>query len=206
MEKGKCYIVGAGETAGLDFLPTENDFVIAADGGYRYLLAASIKADIVIGDFDSLGCAPVHPFVVQLKSEKDETDVYEALKIGLERGYREFVIYGGTGGRIEHTFANIQLLNDLANRGCRGTLVGINQNMTVIKNSALELNKKHQGRISVFSLCEKSAGVNLEGLKYPLCGYTMTNRFPIGVSNEFMGKKPRISVEDGELLIIYDVI
>lgn len=201
-----CYIVGAGEEVPLRFVPCEDDLVIAADGGYRYLLAAGIRADIVVGDFDSLGSPPDHPHIVRLKKEKDETDTGAAVQIGLENGYRNFIIYGGTGGRFEHTFANIQLLTGLAATYCRGELIGHGQRYTVIQNGTLEFAAGNKGRISVFAMGEKASGVTLEGLKYPLNNYTMTNGFPIGVSNEFMGEKASVTVKEGALLVIYDAV
>ena len=50
-----CYITGAGENWGIDFVPSANDYVIAVDGGLRYLQEANVDADLVIGDFDTLG-------------------------------------------------------------------------------------------------------------------------------------------------------
>ena len=35
-KQGACYIVGAGEFTTLYRIPAEEDYVIAADGGYRY--------------------------------------------------------------------------------------------------------------------------------------------------------------------------
>lgn len=202
MRKGICYIVGAGESFGISFAASPQDYVVAADGGYRYLQEADIVPNAVIGDFDSLKGIPKHPNVIQLKAEKDQTDLYEAMRLGLSKGYKRFIIYGGTGGRLDHTIANIQLLCELANLGCSGILMGQKQIITVIKNDTLQLTGS--GKISVFSLSSQSLGVTLKGLKYPLNNYTMTNRYPIGVSNEFTGAPASVSVKDGELLLIYD--
>ena len=69
--KDICYIVGAAEADSIDFSPSENDLVIAADGGYAHLAKAGIKADIVVGDFLILWAKePDHPCVVKLKVEK----------------------------------------------------------------------------------------------------------------------------------------
>ena len=111
---GICYIVGAGEDCGLDFTPTAEDLVIAADGGYEKLRQASIRPDLVIGDFDSLGAAPEGEKVITLPVVKDVTDTWAAIELGKERGYGEFWLYGCTGGRFEHTMANVQTLAALA--------------------------------------------------------------------------------------------
>ena len=61
MRNGICYVVGAGENYGLDFQPATGDLVIAADAGLCYLEEQGIRADLVIGDFDTLKCVPEHP-------------------------------------------------------------------------------------------------------------------------------------------------
>ena len=69
--RGVCYIVGAGNTEGI-YINREGSFVIAADGGFESL--GDTTADIVVGDFDSLGFVPNHPKTVVLPEEKDDTD------------------------------------------------------------------------------------------------------------------------------------
>lgn len=188
------------------FRPSTGDFVIACDGGYSYCQQKGINADLVVGDFDSLGCAPEHPNVIVLKPEKDETDTGWAVKEGLDRGYKEFVIYGGTGGRISHTMANIQLLSDLASKGCHGILIGIDSWYRVICNEEICFEADREGYLSVFSLGDKAEGVYEEGLKYKLDDAVLYKENPVGVSNEFIGRKSKVSVRNGVLLLIGETI
>ena len=58
MRNGICYVVGAGENYGLDVQKTVGDLVIAADAGLRYLAGQDIRAEFVIGDYDSMECVP----------------------------------------------------------------------------------------------------------------------------------------------------
>lgn len=203
MKNGICYIVGAGDNYGLDFTPTDNDFVVAADGGLRYLETADIFPDLIIGDFDTLGYCPEHQNVIRLSTEKDDTDMLAAVKEGLKAGFSSFHIYCGMGGRIEHTVANIQILAFLSQNGKQGFLFGKECVLATITDSSLELSAENQGYISVFSYSEKSEGVSLQGLKYELDNAAITSTFPIGVSNEFTGAKSFISVENGTLLIVF---
>lgn len=203
MSEKICYIVGAGENPGLDFTPAREDIVIAADGGYEYLKRAGIFADIVIGDFDSLDDSPGGDCVISLPPQKDDTDMYCAIQEALNRNYRSFIIYGGTGGRLSHTLANIQLLNYLARNGCRGYLIGQKEILTVIYNGGLEFDSSAEGYISIFAIGGTALGVTLKGLKYPLTNYDMTCLYPIGISNEFTGLPARAEVSDGALLIIF---
>jgi thiamine pyrophosphokinase len=106
------------------------------------------------------------------------------------------------GGRIEHSIANIQLLTRIAEEGGIGYLYDDNKVLTVIKDSEIEFPTKENGFISVFSLSDKSEGVTISGLKYEIENAELTNNFPLGVSNEYIGKPSKISVKKGILLII----
>lgn len=199
-----CYIVGAGEVEELSFCPGEDDLVIACDGGYGYCRQWKVRMDLVVGDFDSLGFLPEHPHVVKLKPEKDDTDTGYAIQAGLGRGYREFVIYGGTGGRMSHTIANIQLLSGLAQKGCHGILMGKDVWYRVICNEEICFGREYSGYLSVFCLGDKALGVYESGLKYQLEDAVLTKEYPVGVSNEFMGTQSRVSVREGMLLLIWE--
>lgn len=199
----RCYIVGAGENYGLSFKPEEDDYVIAADAGYKYLLEAEITPDMVVGDFDTLKYVPDHPNIVQLKPEKDITDTWEAVTKGFEKGYKEFHLYACMGGRVEHSIANFQLLSHIAEEGGRGYLYDDRSIITVIKDSEISFKARENGFISVFSLSDTSIGVEISGLKYEIKDAKLINSFPLGVSNEFIGKPAKISVKNGTLLIVY---
>ena len=56
--------------------------------------------------------------------------------------------------------------------------------------------------LSVFSWGDLCTGVTLEGLKYPLHNYDMSNCFPIGVSNEFIADTATVRCKSGILFII----
>ena len=196
-----CYIVGAGESSALNFTPRDDDFVIAADGGLKYLIKAGIRIDAAIGDLDSLKSTNFNNFI-KLPKEKDLTDMAAAVNLGIQKGFNIFKIYCGTGGRFSHTLANVQLLTYLAEIKKTGFIYDKNGYCTVIKNDKINFNKAQKGFISVFSLSDKSLGVTLKGLKYPLTNFCLVNAQPIGTSNEFIGEEAEIEVKDGTLLII----
>ena len=198
--KKTCYIIGAGEIASLPLLC--DCFVICADGGLRKAEEYGIKPDLIVGDFDSLGTVPNGNNVIVHPIEKDDTDMFLAVRCGIERGFDDFVIYGGLGGRLDHTLANIQLLKYLAENEMSGVLVGDSTWITAIKNGRIDFEESDKGIISVFSLTDKSFGVTIKNFKYETDRVELSSSFPLGVSNEFCGKKGSISVEDGTLLII----
>lgn len=210
MNSGRCIIIGAGDLTVGTIPMREDDFVIAVDGGLNYCGILEIEPDLIVGDFDSVGKTgqqivdslkeQIPDRIIQLNPMKDDTDMLYAIKHALQSGYREFLIYGGTGGRFDHTFANIQCLLYLKNNGAVGYLCDGEGMMLVIKNETIHFKQEMEGFLSLFSLGKKAVGVDISGMKYNLTDYTMTNDFPIGISNEFIGEKASVCVREGELI------
>ena len=197
-----CYIFGSALGEPDLFKPNESDLVIAADAGYLKLKKLGITPDLAVGDFDSLGEIPTDTEVVKHPVKKDDTDTLLSIKIGIEKGFKEFHFYGCTGNRLDHTFGALQNLSFLAERGCRGYLFGEDFISTAIKNDSLEFGKEKQGNISVFAATSECE-VSIDGLLYTLENKKITYDFPIGVSNEFIGKKAKITALNGTAIIIY---
>ena len=199
-----CFLVGAGDFYPQNLNPRPGDLLIAADGGYEYMKRLGQEPDLVVGDFDSLETPPDHPNVLRLPKEKDDTDMLYALRLGIEKGCREFQIYGGTGGRMDHTVANFQCLVWLSKQGFHGALHGGGWTAEAITDGALSFHAERRGYLSVFCQGDRAEGVYLQGLKYPLENAVLTNDFPLGVSNEFTGVESTVAVGKGSLLVIYD--
>ena len=197
-----CCIVGGVFTENI-VLPRDR-FIIAADKGYEYLKNRGITPDLAVGDFDSLGYTPSDTEVLCHPIEKDDTDTLLAIKHGLAKGFRTFILYGCIGGnRIDHTIANLQALAYIAAQGGIGFLTEQSTVITAIQNSKLMFDAKEQGDISVFCLGADAEGVNIKGLHYQLTNATLTASFPLGVSNHFIGKAGYVAVKKGTLHIIW---
>lgn len=199
-----CYIVGGMEPGKITLAPRRPAYVIAADKGLLHLRRQGIAPDLIVGDFDSLGRVPEGENVLQLPVEKDDTDMMRAVRLGLERGCRTFVLYGGVGGRMDHTYANLQTLTFLADHGARGYLVGEGFLATAIRDGSLDFGPEHRGTISVFCPGAPAGGVDLEGLQYPLHDAVLTSGFPLGVSNSFTGESAKVTVRRGTLLVMWE--
>ncbi|MDE6401393.1 MAG: thiamine diphosphokinase [Clostridiales bacterium] len=200
-----CVIFGAGEV----FAPRKkfgkNDLIIAADGGYSSVIAAGLEPNVVIGDFDS-GDMPENTaaHVIKLNRDKDDTDMLAAVKLGLRRGFKTFVIYGGTGGdRLDHTVANFGALAYLNAFGAQGFLIDRDAVATVITDGKFVLPKQSRGTVSVFAYGGVASGVKLENLAYTLDNAELTPEYPLGVSNATDNGTGVISVKSGSLLIFF---
>lgn len=198
----RCFVFGALDVFELVEKPNETDFVIAADKGVLTAEKFAITPNLIVGDFDSLGFVPTGENVVKLNVRKDDTDISYAVKTALNEGCDDFVIYGGIGGMLSHTIANLQIAKDLAQKGARVVLYGKGEKITVVKNSSVSFKKDKTGRISVFSLSDESKAVDVENLSYSALNATLTNSVPLGVSNEFIGEEATVSVGNGILMII----
>lgn len=200
-----CFIFGALPAVYTPICPEKGDLVIAADRGFLNLKEKGITPDLLVADFDSMREDPQFEHTVRLQVRKDFTDVARAVDIGFERGYTKFVIYGGAGGKLDHSLANIQLCSDILRRGGEAVFFGDEESFTVITDS-FHFDKRQSGRLSVFSLTQKCEGVTITGASFPAENITLSRRETptLGVSNAFVGKEVDISLKTGELLIIWE--
>lgn len=202
-KQGICYIVGAGDFCET-FSPEPEDMVIAADGGYAHLSAAGIRVDSLMGDFDSINVMPDGVPVERFPPEKDDTDVMIAIRSALSLGFRRFALYGVLGGdRFDHTIANMQALCFLSRQNAIGYMVGNGIVLSAITDGERQFPNRLKGYCSVFCMGEEALGVDLEGLKYPLCDARLTYDVPLGVSNEFIGEAATVRVRKGTLLVLW---
>lgn len=198
-----CIIFCAGDFDGLIAPVEKEDYLLAADGGLAHLQHLGLRADGILGDFDSLGYVPQNALCYPI--EKDDTDSMLAVRKGLSLGFHRFVLYGSLDGpRLDHTIANLQTLQFLAQQHAVGYLVGTTHLVTLVRNGTIRFPATAEGILSVFCLGADAQGVTLSGLKYPMDNGILTSGFPLGVSNHFTGVPAEITVESGSLLVIYD--
>jgi thiamine pyrophosphokinase len=137
--------------------------------------------------------------------EKDDTDAMLAVRKGLELGYQTFYLYGSLDGpRLDHTVANFQTLQFLADRGAVGYLIGKDYIVTTVKNGSLRFDRRCTGIFSVFCMGADAKGVTIKGGKYEAENATLCAGFPLGVSNHFEGNEVTVSVANGSLLVLWD--
>ena len=210
--KDLCAIIAGGDMNDAYPLTSKelfNDFkcVICADSGYKHAKRLGIVPDIIVGDFDSYdGELPQNAEIIRSVPEKDDTDTLMAVKKAIEIGCKTIFLFGALGGkRIEHTIANIQTMIYAHEQGCR---IYIRSDDSILRTQSAEdgevkYNNNSNGKyISVFALTESVDIEYMRGLKYPLENYHMVQSFPIGVSNEIIGKSACIKVKSGLALVI----
>lgn len=210
MNNTECIIFTGGD---FDFeksakeLLHKNYYVICADKGYDYALKCGFSPDVVIGDLDSVSMnSEFSCEVIKYAKEKDDTDTMLAVKLALEKGFKDITLFGVFGGRLDHTFANIQSLAYIYEHGAVGRLVSDNEFVFLLIDSRIQINRKEKTSLSLFSFSEKCVGVTLRGVGYPLTDYELIQSFPIGISNEIVDEYADISLKSGKMLVIQSKI
>ena len=197
-----CWIFAGAPDDGFTALPPDNAYIIAADSGYLAVKKMDLTPDLVLGDFDSLEVKPDCMEIITAPAEKDDTDTMLAVKTALCRGYTDITIAGSIGGRLDHTYANIQTLAYILKNGGFGRLVGGNDTVELLNVGEYSYERKDSMYLSLFSYGE-SAVLTTTGTKYNVTQYRLESTFPLGVSNEITHDKCGISVHEGQVLVIF---
>lgn len=183
--------------------------VIAADGGLRYVSALGLRADVLIGDLDSLTEGALQSAraggaeIQRHKVEKDETDLELALLEATARGANPIRILGAAGGRLDHLISNVYLLAlpQLDGRDVR--LVDNAEMAWLARPGAHDILGQPGDTLSLVPLAGDAEGIRTEGLYYPLRGETLRFGPARGTSNVLTGSTARVAFERGLLLIIH---
>lgn len=201
----RCVIIGGGDCSAeiLKKNILTDDFIICADSGYDFTVDYGFVPDLLIGDFDSIKAVPEKVEKITLPVEKDVTDSVAAFNEGIKRGFNSFLLFGGTGGRFEHTFANISLMANASKSGIKLEMIDDKHIFRSITNSSIKISKKDNQQISVFAYGDRAFGVTLKGFHYSLWDYTL-DPFDgaLGTSNDIVEDCGEISVTNGTLIIV----
>ena len=204
----RCVIFGGGEITDLRYtqgILRSDDYIICADRGYAYCVSMGIKPNLVMGDFDSYrGEVAADCKTLRFPVEKDDTDTMLAVKEAIAQGCEDILMVGMLGGRLDHTFANIQTLAYAAHHGAKAVIADKSCRITAVGNGQSVTVPYERGyHFSVFCHSDKAHGVTIRSAKYEVEDAEMTNDFPIGVSNDFVpGEDAVISVREGLLIIV----
>lgn len=205
----RCIIIGASPEADVHFLRRQvdpQDYVICADGGWRLAERAGIRPRLIVGDFDSSPRPSAFTGeVISLPAAKDDTDTLYAVKEGIRRGFRQFLLLGMIGGRADHTFANYSALLYLAQRGMHGSMADSSGLCTVLCGGSITLTEQKGKGFGIFPFGCTGCTITLKGFLYEVDKYFFTADFPLGVSNTVTQESAEVTVHEGSaLLFVYE--
>lgn len=185
------------------------DYVVAADSGLEQAARLGLRADLAVGDFDSVGEEALaiavaggcridrHPVA------KDHTDLELGLLAARSWGADRIVVVGGHGGRLDHLMANVLALAgpDLAATAVEGWMGGAR--LEVVRPQRSATLAGHPGElVTLLAVGGPARGVRTEGLRYPLAGEDLHPGSTRGVSNEMVGATATVATAAGVVLVI----
>ena len=182
------------------FIPAP--FVIVADAGYLRASEMGVKADLLVGDLDSLGYPPKDVEIVTVPVEKDFSDGELGVRTAALRGIDRLDIYGAVGGRPDHFLYNLHLLKIADDLGVKAVIRGDNFDIYYV-TSNIFLTATVGDNLSIVPFGESVHIIKATGLKYPAEGVTLTKKDTRGLSNECTSEKVFVSLGEGSALVIH---
>lgn len=188
---------------------TQDDVLIAVDGGLRHLEGLGLTPDLIIGDLDSVDEAQLQPYrkqsieIRKFPTDKDENDLELALDAACDLDPQSIWVVAALGGRLDQTLANIYLLTrpDLVSYDVR--LVDGQTQVFMIRESAVIQGEIGQ-QVSLLPLNGPAEGIYTQGLEYPLLNETLFPDKTRGLSNRMVSPSITISLQSGLLLCIHE--
>ena len=200
----RCVIVGGAALGNAEEIRAclrGDDFFVYCDCGLRHEAALGRAPDLIVGDFDSSEDPHAAAETIVLPHVKDDTDTYFAAKEALRRGFREFLLLGVVGARLDHTLGNLALARMLEHAGAHTLIVDPYSEMEIVSDGAAV--PENFPYFSLLPLGGAARGVSVTGAKFPLRDAMLEPDSSLGVSNEVLpGKTAQISVREGTLLLV----
>lgn len=192
------------------------DEVIAVDGGLAFADRAAMKITQLVGDFDTIDPQILERYihrtdltVHQFIPEKDYTDTDIAVKLAIrlfeEKNAAEKIleIIGGTGSRMDHVLANMQMLKMTMDHGVDAAIVDATNRMRMITGERVMHKAETFGKyVSLVPITENVSGITLRGFKYPLENAETHFGESLCVSNELIEEEGYIKIEKGLAYLI----
>ena len=186
----------------------KQDCLIAADGGVKHILKLGLTPNVVIGDSDSISPSLQKKLRkykiewVKYPVKKDKTDFELVIDYCLGKKFREIIIFGILGDRIDHMIANILLLAkiQIENKLIKIKIIEGKNEIFILINE-ITINGKIGDEISIIPISEKLEGVTTEGLYYRLIDDTLFFGSTRGVSNVMNKSTVKIIISNGVALV-----
>lgn len=189
----------------------EDSIWVGVDRGVYHLLKRNIKPLIAFGDFDSVSSEElmfIEDRVIELKKykpEKDETDMELAFNWALDQNPSIIRLFGATGGRLDHLFANVHLLlNQYKTKNTAHVCLIDRNNIIFIKEAGSYTIEKITTKkyISFVPLTLNIRNLTLEGFKFPLKNRHISIGSTLCISNELISDYGTFSFSEGILIVI----
>ena len=187
-----------------------DDVIIGVDKGLEFLDAEGIEPQYIVGDFDSVSPTIYQKFkekshipIREYNPVKDASDTEIAVRLALELGCEEILIIGGTGTRLDHVWANVQVLQIPYAQNVKAVILDEYNKIELIPKIKVLYRVDLYGEyFSLFSLGENVEGLSIRGAKYNLDNTTLCPHNSLSVSNVVEEECVEIRYEKGILILM----
>ena len=184
------------------------DHIVATDGALDKAIERNIEAKTLIGDLDSLidtsRLEDRFPSmeILRYPTDKDWTDLELAIDWALEQCPTSIAVFGATGGRIDHTMANLALLEKGLHSGIPIDLISGSETVRLIQGALILETAKIGDRVSLLPISLFTT-VSTQGLKYSLTCEKLFRGKGRGISNVVESTPASVTVESGVLAVVH---
>ncbi|RZT22986.1 MULTISPECIES: thiamine diphosphokinase [Fictibacillus] len=185
------------------------DLWIGVDRGTFFLLEKGIMPEYAFGDFDSISVAEKEIIlksdiiINQYQTEKDETDMELALQWAMDQNPEEILLFGATGGRLDHEMMNIQLLYRTISSNTEVKVIDKKNEISIKPPGTYTIEKEEPySYISFLAFQGEVKGITLTGFKYPLEKASLMMGSSLCISNELVNKSGTYSFDSGIILMV----
>lgn len=205
----KCIIIANGKSPTkivVDYFVNKGfSVIICADGGANSAKKFGIIPNFIIGDLDSISLSTLNYFknkstIIQIKRQND-TDVEKCLKFAIKKGFKEAILLGVTGDRLDHTICNLGIVIKFFNR-IKILLAAESSFLTPI-NKMTTFKSKIGETISIYGF-DKKTKITSSGLKYKLHNTMLPFGIKESTSNVTVSNIVELNVKGGIVFIIRD--
>jgi len=205
----KCIIIANGKAPNkkaIDyFIDKGFTTIICADGGANTAKKINIIPDFIIGDLDSIADKTILYFksksnIIKFKRQND-TDIEKCLKFAVKNGFKEVVLLGVTGNRLDHTICNLSIVIKFHHK--IKIYVAAENSFLIPFDYDIKLKSVQGETISFFAFDDKTYITSLD-LKYPLSNTNLKFGIKESASNVSISESIDIKISGGVIFIIRD--
>ena len=203
----KCIILANGKAPAknvIKYLQTIGySALFCADGGADSVKKTGFIPDYIIGDFDSVKKETLRHFknksdIIQITRQND-TDVEKCLKFAIRKSYKEAMLLGAVGDRLDHSFCNLGIVLKFFDK-IKIRIVSDKSILTPYTGN-VDLITIEGETVSLYGINDKTK-ITSKGLKYPLNRTSLPFGKKESTSNVAIGDYMHLNVEGGVIFVI----
>ena len=186
------------------------EIVIGVDRGLHFLYYNQVMPTYIVGDFDSVAPEVIAYYreetkvpIREFNPVKDASDTEIAVRLAIELGVKELWLLGATGTRLDHAWANVQVLRIAHDAGVKAYIVDAYNRISLIEREACLSKQEAFGPyFSVFPLGGIVTDFSIKGAKYPLENHTLRPDGSLCVSNQIQEDEVKITFPEGTVILM----